>query len=385
MTTAVAFLGIFALSANAHMIMNNPYPYNFHTSTPLVQVNPLGPSSPFPCQGLSSVEQVTTLTAGQTQLVEFTGGAQHGGGSCQFSLSYDGPGADKSKWKTIYTLIGGCPVSAAGNLPAAAPDQDGRADSPHCGNDSGTECIRQFNIPLPKGLKNGNATFAWSWFNKMGNREMYNVCAPVTITGGSNDTAFVDSLPSMFVANVPGECTTGQGVLNIPNPGKFGKVLEEPAAGSEGSCEKAAGTPTFEVSDGSSSGGGNPTAPPPPAQPSSPPVAVVPPPPPAVQPPPPSGFTTLTSRPVATPPAAAPAAPTQVGGAGSRAGTGAGSGLGSGKGDKQACSPDGSVVCINSSSFGLCDHGYAVPQALGPGTTCSNGKITRHRRRVVLF
>lgn len=243
-TTAalVALLGM----ANGHMIMNTPTPYNYKGTSKLVQVNPLGADFPFPCQGNQDIVSVTSITAGNSQLVKFTGGAQHGGGSCQFSVTYEyPPPADPSKWKTIYTLIGGCPVSAAGNLPVAQPDADGRADSPQCGNDSGTECVRQFNVPIPKDLPNGNATFAWTWYNKIGNRELYMNCAPVAISGGSNSNTFLDELPPMFVANIPGECTTSEGVLNIPNPGKFGKVLEQPAANSEGSCPKAGSVPSF--------------------------------------------------------------------------------------------------------------------------------------------
>ena len=143
-TTTLAFLttlSIFGSLAHSHMIMNTPTPYNFQGTSRLVQVNPLSnPAFSFPCQGLTDTVSVTPLTAGSTQLVRFTVGAQHGGGSCQFSLTYDfPPPADKTRWKTIYTLIGGCPASAAGNLPVTSTDQDGRQDAAHCGNDSGAE------------------------------------------------------------------------------------------------------------------------------------------------------------------------------------------------------------------------------------------------------
>jgi hypothetical protein len=323
----------------------------------LVQVNPLGDGFPFPCQGLSTVEQVTSITAGQTQLVNFTGGAQHGGGSCQFSLTYDyPPPADKSKWKTIYTLIGGCPVTSAGNLPAAAPDGHGRADSPHCGGDTGVDCIKQFNIPIPKDVPNGNATFAWTWFNKIGNREIYMTCSPVAIIGGSDDHSFFNSLPQMFVANVAGECTTANGVLNIPNPGNFGKVLEDPTPGSEGSCPKAGGVPSFS---GASSAA--PAAPPAasssPSSPPSPTTAPVEAPAASTS----SGFITSTTT-AAGGSSSSPATPTEHPGS-------------------SACSPDGSVQCMSVGFFALCDHGRAVPQLLAAGTTCENNQIIRKRAR----
>lgn len=353
---AIAFL---LGTVNGHMIMNTPTPFNLQDTAKLLQVDPLGPSFPFPCQGVFDIVAVTPITAGTTQLVNFTGGAQHGGGSCQFSLTYENPPpADKSKWKTIYTIIGGCPVSAEGNLPVTGSDRDGRADAAHCGNDSGTECIRQFDIPIPKDMPNGNATFAWTWFNKIGNREVYMNCAPVTITGGSDTTAFFDELPTLFLANVPGECTTGNGVLNIPNPGRFGRVLEQPAADSEGGCEKAAGVPTFE----DDSGGGSGTVAPPPET-----VSVTPPDttsstqpdlgcpaPPAMT----SGFATVTSAPVSVP----------------TSGSGPSSGA-------QACSPDGSVTCFSETSFGICANGLAIPQPVAAGTICANGKIVRRRTK----
>lgn len=353
----MAHLGL----AHGHMIMNTPHPYNLH-SAPLLQVNPLGADFPFPCQGRSTVEQVTPLKAGETQRVAFTGGAQHGGGSCQFSLTYEyPPPADKSKWRTIYTLIGGCPVSAAGNLPAAQPDAEGRADSPQCGDDTGVECIREFQVPIPRGLPSGNATFAWTWFNKIGNRELYMNCAPVAITGGADegDTTFFDTLPQMFVANIPGECTTNNGVLNIPNPGEFGRVLEQPASGSEGSCPKAAGVPVFE-GDG---GAAVPSVPEPEPE-SAPTTTATTTGPPAATQSQPSGFVTITTS-VATAHTTAtilPAVPpSELQPAVPAAG----------------CSPDGAIICIGTTQFAICDHGRAVPQALAAGTTCSNGVIAR--------
>ncbi|KAK4097970.1 lytic polysaccharide monooxygenase, partial [Parathielavia hyrcaniae] len=369
LAAALALLGM----ASGHMIMNTPTPFNYQGTAKLLQVDPLGPTFPFPCQGVSDIVLVTPLTAGTTQLVNFTGGAQHGGGSCQFSLTYDyPPPADKTRWKTIYTFIGGCPVSATGNLPVEGTDADGRADGPHCGDDSGAECIRQFDVPIPRDLPNGNATFAWTWFNKIGNREVYMNCAPVTITGGDDGgagTAFLDGLPHLFLANVPGECTTGNGVLNIPNPGRFGKVLEQPTPGSEGECPKADGVPAFEEGDnGNGSGSGSGSS-------STASLVVVPIPTStttsataALGTASSSGFVTqtTTASPAVTPPPPVPSAT-----------SGAGSGSGSGPSENQPCSPDGALICFDPTSFGLCNHGAAIPQPVALGTTCSNGKIVR--------
>ncbi|KAL2134081.1 hypothetical protein VTI74DRAFT_1077 [Chaetomium olivicolor] len=157
------------------------------------------------------------LTAGGTQLAKFTDDAQQGGGFCQFSITYDfPPPADKARWKTIDTLIGGCPASAAGNLPTTGHDGDDRADSAHYANDSGTECIGQFE------------------FNKLGNLEVYMNYALASISGGAEDDAFFQDLPGMFLANVPGECATVMGIFNIPNPGTYCRVLEPLTEGGSG-------------------------------------------------------------------------------------------------------------------------------------------------------
>lgn len=59
---------------------------------------------------------------------------------------------------------------------------------------------------------------------------MYMNCAPITITGGSDDgKAYYDSLPDMLVANVPAtDCTTEESTdPDPPNPGSF--VLQDSA------------------------------------------------------------------------------------------------------------------------------------------------------------
>ena len=151
-----AALLLFSPDVLGHMIMKSPPPYNLATN-PMVQVNPLdGTDYPFPCQNRFGVETRTEIEAGGTTLVEFTGGAQHGGGSCQFSISYDDPGTtgwnSSATFKTIYTVIGGCPAhftDESKNLDPGPSDEQGRADSAHCDNDDGINCIRQFVIPFP--------------------------------------------------------------------------------------------------------------------------------------------------------------------------------------------------------------------------------------------
>ncbi|KAH6962222.1 hypothetical protein BKA56DRAFT_679746 [Ilyonectria sp. MPI-CAGE-AT-0026] len=239
MRTSISLVAALALFRQtcAHVVMIEPHPYNLDTP-PLAQVGPLTAQFPWPCQGMSGIEEVTTVTAGTTQLVRFWGSAVHGGGSCQFSIAYgDTPPSEPTAWHTVYSMIGGCPAEAVGNIPTTETDPHGRENGPQCGNDSGTECTRQFNIPIPKQMKNGNAVFAWTWFNKIGNREMYMVCAPIKVVGGTDDQSFVDKLPPIFRANIAGQCTTGNGVLGFPDPGDYGVVHDAVTPGSNGGCE----------------------------------------------------------------------------------------------------------------------------------------------------
>jgi hypothetical protein len=67
-------------------------------------------------------------------------GAPHGGGSCQFSLSYD----NGVTFKVIHSIEGGCPLDAVMN---------------------------KYTVPIPTSAPAAErALFAWTWFNRIGNR-----------------------------------------------------------------------------------------------------------------------------------------------------------------------------------------------------------------------
>lgn len=77
-----------------------------------------------------------------------------------------------------------------------------------------------YDFPIPGSVPSGDALLAWSWFNLVGNREMYMNCAPVTIGGGSDDATAFDELPDLFVANVGNGCSTIEGEETVfENPG----------------------------------------------------------------------------------------------------------------------------------------------------------------------
>ncbi|KAK3300636.1 uncharacterized protein B0H64DRAFT_448969 [Chaetomium fimeti] len=428
MSPMVSATGIAMLllgGAHGHMVMNSPAPYSLDIQ-PLLQVDPIsGGLYPYPCHNQYGFTHRTAVEAGGATLVNFTGGGQHGGGSCQFSITYDEPanGGDWNKsaeFKTIYSIIGGCPAvftDESHNLAPVAVDQNRRQDGKHCGNDSGVDCIRQFMVPIPKFLKNGPATFAWTWFNKLGNKEMYMNCAPIEITGGTSDETEMKNLPNIFVANSPNDpevpnCITGTRadnvVVNFPEPGKYGRVLQapvEPMNKPSGYCTQipaAQSPPTFEPDPPFTvakikQAGPAATTPTPPVEDTTSPTlghsvnqpitetanttttstadrSMTRSPPPIIVP------TTLSTTisevstinlsvtPTPTP-TAIPAPAVAVAAAAAMANKPNGKAV--------ACASNGALVCLDDGTFGLCDWGWLTPQRVAEGTECKEGKIVK--------
>lgn len=234
--------GLLASTVTAHMQLSTPYPIR----SPLNKdakgqkdysyTNPLSSSgSDYPCKGYADddFEAVATWQPGSSQHMELEGSATHDGGSCQLALTYD-----KGKtFKVIESIEGDCPVA------------------------------KKYDFDIPSDAPAGDALFAWTWFNKVGNREMYMNCAMITIGGSDSRSAngttenekrdemevpkhvpmekpspkpmahsknnkaaksSFDSLPDLFVANVdqPGKCVTTEGeAVHFPKPGP--KVVGE--------------------------------------------------------------------------------------------------------------------------------------------------------------
>lgn len=171
--------------------------------------NPLSEDgSDYPCKGslkllgTSEATPVANWIAGQTYNLTLEGGSTHDGGSCQAAISTDA-GAN---FHVIHSWEGGCPVSGAASS--------------------------SFSFTLPFDTTSSDqAVFAWTWFNKIGNREMYMNCAIVTISGGragTQSTPFVNR-PGLFVANING-CKNTEGIdTKFPSPGPDVSV-NDPAA-----------------------------------------------------------------------------------------------------------------------------------------------------------
>ncbi|KFZ10309.1 hypothetical protein V502_08208 [Pseudogymnoascus sp. VKM F-4520 (FW-2644)] len=198
---ATFFLATMATTSFAHMEMSDPPPLrskhnSFVTNPEYSMTNPLSDTgSDFACKGFLTDlangnvagSSVATWAAGSSQSFTIEGSASHGGGSCQASLSTD---AGKT-FKTIHSYIGNCPL------------------------------VPSYKFTVPADTPAGKAVFAWTWFNKIGNREMYMNCASVTITAGSGTPAVAFSArPDMFVANAGNGCKTLETFdLLFPDPG----------------------------------------------------------------------------------------------------------------------------------------------------------------------
>lgn len=206
-----AFTTVTGLAAvsSAHMIMISPVPFGKSS----LNNSPLDSSgSDFPCkmrsnafatEGASNVFQ-----QGSTQQLQFQGSAVHGGGSCQVSVTSDAEPNKNSVWKVIKSIEGGCPAKgAAGNL----------------GNSPDAKSGDKYGYTIPAEMPAGNYTLAWTWFNKVGNREMYMNCAPLTVQGSGGSEGFLQTLPDMMVANLKsvGDCSTKESTdVQFPNPGQ---------------------------------------------------------------------------------------------------------------------------------------------------------------------
>ncbi|EEU48002.1 uncharacterized protein NECHADRAFT_103191 [Fusarium vanettenii 77-13-4] len=439
--SAALALGLAGL-AQAHMEMTSPPPFkskaNPHANGD-VDYSMTAPleagGGNFPCKGYHSLfgtpagASVADWKAGGSYSMTITGGANHGGGSCQASLSFD----KGETWKVIHSYVGNCP--GAGTT--------------------------SYDFKVPADTPSGEAIFAWTWFNQIGNREMYMNCAAVTIGGGSSKkrASALSSRPSMFVANVNNGCSTEEGSdLEFPDPGPDTSNDSSKTAPPKGSCASSSGsgggssggdsgaTPSSPAGDVGSGNGNNGAVPSSPADngsgaPSSAPVSAPTQTQPAAEPsqpaaeptqpavessapaggapsqvpggvfitvsPPAEGteapvaaptdtMMTLTKsapgtgnepmptsvvqpEPVPTTPAGTPeAAPTVPATPSSGSGDG-GSDSGSGSGEAHtagtACTSEGEWNCIGGSKYQRCASGrWSVVQSMASGTTCSGSK-----------
>jgi hypothetical protein len=403
MFSKVIAISALAASASAHVLMANPKPFGRAT----LNTSPLAPAD-FPCKqrnGVYAIDTMNQWNAGETQQVSFNGTAVHGGGSCQFSISTDPEPDMNSQWKVIQSVVGGCPT---GQYDGNAPEQAGEPGL--------TPVPGSVPVTMPKDIPDGRYTFAWTWLNKVGNREFYMNCAPIQVGSGgaSVQTASaakaLSALPDMFVINLPAtQCSTAEKQdFVFPEPGN--NVIDG-KTGATGNTMTGSGCSTQNKLGAGNGQIGSPVAGTPstpsqgtsPSKPSSYPSAVAPSASAPVKGPTeskapinPGGVFApgASSAPAASSPAAAqpsvPAAkPTvpaaQPAPAAPSAAPQVPSNSTPSNGDCTPCTNDGAVVCMGSKQFGLCNRGCAVAQDLAAGMMCSNGAVVASTKRSVKF
>lgn len=204
-----------AVTVSGHMMLTEPVPFRSKDNKNLPDqstvdwdmVRPLaGDGSDFPCKGhhqdfgTPAGAPTATYQPGGSYSIKLYGSGQqstHLGGSCQLSLSFDGG----KTFEVIKSYIGNCPADPNATL----------------------------DFTMPADVQNGNAIFAWTWFNNTGNREMYMNCAAVTIGGGGGskrkrtDIQKRGNRPGIFIANIGppanGCATTEHFDVEFPEPG----------------------------------------------------------------------------------------------------------------------------------------------------------------------
>ncbi|KAF5523889.1 hypothetical protein CGCA056_v004566 [Colletotrichum aenigma] len=390
---AIVAFGL-ATIASAHMKMSSPVPYGASS----LNNSPLDASgSDFPCKqrtGVYDAEGASNVYAqGAGGNLAFIGSAVHGGGSCQVSITYDAKPDKNSVWKVIKSIEGGCPAkNADGNL----------------GDNANQVNQDTYDFKIPSDMPAGNGTIAWTWFNKIGNREMYMNCGPVTITGSAGSQSAYEALPDMYVANI-NECKIKESTnVGFPNPGKdvdsFASV-ETATCGGAATGGSGGSQPTSTA--GAGNGGAQPTTTPTSAPTVSQPAASSAP---AASAKPsasiPGGvFITVPNGSGSTPTAsatasvskapAATAAPSAAPSSGTGSGSGSGNGTETGAGAQTvgaACTDEGAWNCIGGTSYQRCASGaWSAVQQLASGTSCTAGMgssinmvVTRNGRKRAL-
>lgn len=389
------YLILLATVVNSHMLLTTPRPFDIEASynAPLDGPGMTGSegSMVYPCQktDYSFTFPRTQIPAGSTYNLTLSGTAVHGGGSCQMSLTTDLAPSAKSVFKVIHSVQGGCP----------ARNTEGNLD----GNSASMVDPFQYPFVIPSDIPAGKYTFAWTWFNRVGNREMYMHCAPIEVTASSGKrsevesrgTSALDKLPNMFLANIPGvPCTTAEGGdLLLPDPGDSvehngpAPNSQAPMApltngGSLSQCYAPLNN-ADAVNPGASSAAPQASSfLPSSAAPTSYPM---------------STFLTSNTAPTPSPVQSSTASsfisngppyPTSIYSL-PQPGTAtsvsppdpaASSSSGVCPGNQVACSAF--VVCIGSNQFGLCNNGCAIPQDLAAGTKCSGGVISKRDVKV---
>lgn len=164
---------------NGHIFMHSPPSRHnlyseYYVSNNLVNYDLRSPlnASPdfftFPCKGFSVGPPTYTFNSNQISIT-LEGTATHGGGHCQFGISYD-----NQNFVVLKTVLKTCLLDTM-----------------------------TFTFDLPSNAPDGNLIVFWTWINRIGNREYYMECADVNIVSNNINNGQLTG-KDLFIANLPG-------------------------------------------------------------------------------------------------------------------------------------------------------------------------------------
>lgn len=158
----------------------------YYTNTGLVNYNlrsPLNVSPDFfsfPCKGFPKGPVVATFETNKIT-ISLEGTAVHGGGHCQFGISYD----DKN-FVVLKTVLNNCLLDTM-----------------------------SYSYEIPTYAKGDNITVFWTWINRIGNREYYMECADITVNTNGKRTDI--SGKELLIVNLPGYPKVPEWEVNSPS------------------------------------------------------------------------------------------------------------------------------------------------------------------------
>ncbi|KAF8947950.1 hypothetical protein BGZ47_007218 [Haplosporangium gracile] len=164
----ISILQLAALIAHAHVDLTTPcaryssalgcpsppagQSIDYNTNAPIssggINTQPL-------CKHSVPYAKRTIYKAGESISTEYGIGSAHGGGHCQWALSYD----REKTWVVIQTEIRICLQGAVTGQAVKIP------------------------VTIPQDAPSGDVTFMWLWVNAIGVRELYSNCADIRVEG----------------------------------------------------------------------------------------------------------------------------------------------------------------------------------------------------------
>ena len=148
------------IPVNSHIFMKYPpsrkSKYSkYYVDNNLVDYNIMAPLNTygykFPCKGFSKGPPTETFYS-NTITVTLEGSAVHGGGHCQFGITYN-----DNEFLVLKTVIRSCLMNSM-----------------------------TYEFQLPQNTPQGPVTVFWTWINAIGNREYYMECADILLSNNEN-------------------------------------------------------------------------------------------------------------------------------------------------------------------------------------------------------